>query len=246
MRLFPDDDLQDVIDKGPLPTDEILELINEYHDTGDIEIKRKLIEHNLKLVLKVLDGYNIPHVPADDMFHYGILGLDEAIERFDMGKETKFSTYAYIWIKKKINRNMAKNEHLLKMPIYLLESTIKQDYKKFKKTHDSEKIGEFLEEYPKYDDYEKENIRKFLHQSISSINIYDEWDIHYTQEDKRAKNFGLLDNVRDSVLRLFSLLLLQLDQLNSLIDISYMYSLDKDILELYLYQYLNDLKSSYE
>lgn len=61
-----------------------------------------LIAEHLPLVRSVVKEYTGYGVSFDDLFQEGVLGLIEAQKRFDPGRETKFSTYATYWVKKKV------------------------------------------------------------------------------------------------------------------------------------------------
>jgi RNA polymerase sigma factor (sigma-70 family) len=73
-----------------------------------IQLTEKLISDNINLVRKIAHKFtNIfmcYGVEFDDCVQQGILGLNEAIKRFDHKKypDTKFSTYAFRWIRKYI------------------------------------------------------------------------------------------------------------------------------------------------
>ncbi len=83
----------------------------EYVETKDIEIKKKLIENYIELV-KIVSGrmYNFygSKVEYDDILGYGVLGLIDSIDRFDLSKEVKFETYAQIRIRGEIIDNIRK------------------------------------------------------------------------------------------------------------------------------------------
>lgn len=77
-------------------------LWNEYKLRDSKDAKEKLIVHYIELV-KIICGrlystYNA-HVEYDDLVSYGIIGLIDAIEKFDIKKEVKFETYANIRIR---------------------------------------------------------------------------------------------------------------------------------------------------
>ena len=77
-------------------------LWEEYQKKKDTGVERKLIiEYSplVKLVagrLSMYLGYNVEY---DDLVSYGIFGLIDAIDKFDLGKEVKFETYASLRIR---------------------------------------------------------------------------------------------------------------------------------------------------
>ncbi len=81
---------------------EIMTLWHNYKKNKDLQAKSKLIEEYIQLV-KVIAGrlytsYGT-NVEYDDLVSYGIFGLIDAIEKFDLDKEVKFETYAQIRIR---------------------------------------------------------------------------------------------------------------------------------------------------
>ncbi|ADL13210.1 SigF/SigG family RNA polymerase sporulation sigma factor [Acetohalobium arabaticum] len=61
---------------------------------GDQKAKDKLVNHNVKLVLKVAHRFANKNYDYEELFQIGSIGLLKAIERFDLERDVKFSTYA--------------------------------------------------------------------------------------------------------------------------------------------------------
>lgn len=69
----------------------------------DPEVFNHLVECHLKFVMHVLKKYKRPQTfDFQDLFMEGVLGLKEAITRYNPEKGFKFSTYAFFWIRKYI------------------------------------------------------------------------------------------------------------------------------------------------
>lgn len=83
----------------------------KYNETKDKNIKNLLIENYIDLV-KIISGrmYNYygSKIEFDDLVGYGILGLIDSIDKFDLSKNIKFETYAQIRIKGAIIDNIRK------------------------------------------------------------------------------------------------------------------------------------------
>lgn len=83
----------------------------EYTETKDKEIKKNLIENYIALV-KIVAGrmYNFygSKVEYDDLLGYGVLGLIDSIDKFDISKNIRFETYAQIRIRGEIIDNIRK------------------------------------------------------------------------------------------------------------------------------------------
>lgn len=87
------------------------ELWKRYAQTKSRSIKEQLIEEYVELV-KIVAGrmYNFygSKIEYDDLVGFGVMGLIDSIERFDLSKNTKFETYAQIRIKGTIIDNIRK------------------------------------------------------------------------------------------------------------------------------------------
>ncbi len=71
---------------------------------GDQEAYRYFYEHNCRLVISIARKYNNPKVEYEDLIQEGCIGLMTAIERFDVERGLKFSTYATWWIRQAVLR----------------------------------------------------------------------------------------------------------------------------------------------
>src|SRR5215510_13752101 len=72
------------------------------------EIARQaMIEGNLGLVHALARGFSGSGVAYDDLVQEGTIGLARAVERFDHGRGTKFSTYAAWWIRRSMRDAIA-------------------------------------------------------------------------------------------------------------------------------------------
>lgn len=75
---------------------------------GDREAEEKFLKMNQGLVVSIAKKYAFTPDILEDLISEGNIGLLEAIKKFDPKKHTKFSTYAYFWIKRYVMRAIAK------------------------------------------------------------------------------------------------------------------------------------------
>ena len=66
---------------------------------GEVSAKQKLVRHNLAFVVAVARKQRRGTVRLDDLIQEGNVGLMRAVEKFDPGAGTRFSTYAVWWIR---------------------------------------------------------------------------------------------------------------------------------------------------
>lgn len=77
-----------------LSNNEVLELIKKAKN-GDIEARNKIIEHNIKLIVYIVNSkFNISGIDREDYYQTGVFGVIRAIDKFDFDRNVMFSTFA--------------------------------------------------------------------------------------------------------------------------------------------------------
>lgn len=99
------------------------------YKNGDKKAYDKLIESNLRLVAYVAKKYSSFYkgscIDLLDLIQDGTFGLMRAIEKFDLNKGLKLSTYATWWIRQMITRSIADKSHTIRVPVYITEKSLK-------------------------------------------------------------------------------------------------------------------------
>lgn len=85
---------------------------------GDIEAKNELITSNLKLVVNIAKGYVNKGMSFIDLISEGNMGLIYAIDKFDIDKGFRFSTYAVWWIRQAIMKAIIVKGREIRIPSY--------------------------------------------------------------------------------------------------------------------------------
>jgi len=84
--------------------------------SGDRSARERLINSNLRLVVKIAKGYPSQEMDLIDLIQEGNLGLIKAAEKYDFTKNVRFSTYASFWIKQSITRALANKSKMIRLP----------------------------------------------------------------------------------------------------------------------------------
>ncbi len=90
-----------------------------------IEIKKYIAEHNLRLVVSVAKKYQGKGLELLDLIQEGNLGLLKAIDKFEVSKGFKFSTYATWWIRQSVSRAIPDKARAIRIPVHTYEQVIK-------------------------------------------------------------------------------------------------------------------------
>jgi RNA polymerase primary sigma factor len=88
---------------------------------GDIRARDRMVRANLRLVVNIARGYTGKGLGLQDLIEEGNLGLLRAVEGFDPGMGTRFSTYASYWIKQSIKRALINSAKTIRIPAYMVE-----------------------------------------------------------------------------------------------------------------------------
>ena len=104
-----------------LSMEEELQLADRIID-GDEMAKATLAEANLRLVVSIAKRYVGRGMLFLDLIQEGNIGLMKAVDKFDVSKGYKFSTYATWWIRQAITRAIADQARTIRVPVHMVET----------------------------------------------------------------------------------------------------------------------------
>ena len=106
---------------APLLSPEDEKLFGRLANQGDPEGRRRMIESNLRLVVKIARRYLNRGLSLLDLVEEGNLGLMHAVEKFDPERGFRFSTYATWWIRQAIERGIMNQTRTIRLPVHVVK-----------------------------------------------------------------------------------------------------------------------------
>ena len=96
-------------------------VLSKLAQAGDFRARQQMIEHNLRLVVKIARHYAHSNLALLDLIEEGNLGLMHALDKFDPDRGFRFSTYATWWVRQSIERAIMNQSRTIRLPVHVIK-----------------------------------------------------------------------------------------------------------------------------
>lgn len=167
-------------------------------EQGNMKAREKFIESNLRLVVNVAKRFQNRGLPFLDLIQEGNIGLMKAIEKFDVERNTKFSTYAVYQIRVAITRALDNQGRNIRIPTFKQEelrsyiSEVRELEKKLERSLSHEEISKRLGK-----SIDKINELESLKKGTISINSF----VGEKNDSELEQFISISESVEDEVIK---------------------------------------------
>jgi len=152
----------------------LVKLIDRFQETKSI-----LYVRNLRLVVYIAKKYRSRYMPFLDLVQEGNIGLMKAVDRFDVKRGFKFSTYATWWIRQAISRALAEKSRIIRIPVHMIENLTRvEKILKHRSERGEERSAAIVADNGRVDGIDVQRLNQLLRNPISLDQKYEDGDSH--------------------------------------------------------------------
>lgn len=183
------------IGRIPLLSSEEEKYLFKSFKQGNLEARQKILNANLRLVVSVAKKYaqrgNTTSNNFLDIIEDGNIGLIKAVDKFDVSKGFKFSTYATWWIKQSITRAIMDTSRTIRIPVHVYKkiNQIKKFINKYYNEHGKEPS---IKEISHNLGYREEEVKECIHNDKDIISL--DAPIMIEESESTLKDF-IIDDI---------------------------------------------------
>ncbi|WP_191016025.1 sigma-70 family RNA polymerase sigma factor [Treponema zioleckii] len=169
-----------------LSADEETELLKKA-SKGDVSAKNRIVESNLRFVVKIARDYLNRGLDFEDLVNEGNAGLMTAVDHFDPSMNVRFITYAVWWIRQTISKAVNEKGRMIRLPLNKVNELVQiEKVRKILGTEKSE--DEIVSEVSKLLNMKESRVRDLLASSRSTKSL----DAPKNNDDASDGTFGEL------------------------------------------------------
>ena len=156
----------------------------EKYEKKAIFYRNSIVEGNIKLVISAIKRYHPQGMQFLDLVNEGNIGLIRAVEKFEINRGYKFSTYAYTSIRRNVTRAIADKSRVVRQPVHFTELAyhVNAAREEFYNQYHREATVEDLEKM--LDGVTADRIRDVLTLDIEPVSL--DGKVHNQDEDENA------------------------------------------------------------
>lgn len=178
----------------------VAELFREYKKTRDLKIRDRLVELHLYLVEFLARRFKNRGEALEDLIQVGTIGLIKAIDRFDLGREVEFTTYATPTIVGTLKRHFRDQKWAIRVPRRLQELNLQVNEAISQMTQDLKRAPSIAEIADYLNTSEEEVI-----EAMDTSKAYTLISLDSERSDENNEEFSLLDFIGEDDKQLVSL-----------------------------------------
>ena len=158
------DYIQTSMNEPLLDKEHELELARRWRDEGNEKALHELVRSYTRLVISAASRFRNYGLPIGDLIQEGNLGLMQAANRFDPGREVRFSTYASWWIRSAMQDYVLRNWSIVRTGTTAAQKSLFFNLRRLRARIEGQSAGEGLS------DENRQEIAEELGVSLKDVN----------------------------------------------------------------------------